>query len=66
MRKFLLLALLSYVIGCNSPEGENTQTNTPPTGATDTSGGARMDTSGLADTLGTGNGTIRTGPDSVR
>ena len=61
MRKILLIALLSYVIGCNSPEGENTQTNTPPTGATDTAGGTRMDTSGFADTLSTG-----TGQDSIR
>ncbi|HEX8333614.1 MAG TPA: hypothetical protein VF622_13420 [Segetibacter sp.] len=68
MRKFLLLAVLSYAIACNSPEsnvsGSDSTLNSPPGFTTDTSGGSRPDTSHVTDTLGTGTG--RTGPENQR
>jgi hypothetical protein len=67
MRKILLIAVFSYAIGCNSPESEVTNTdstlNTPPRAADDTSGGSRFDSTHTADTLGTGVGAGRTGPE---
>ena len=69
MRKVLFLSILFYAIACNSPEnkagGTDSTLNSPPGFTTDTSGGSRMDTSHVTDSLnGTGVGTGRTGPDN--
>ncbi len=70
MRKFLFLAILFYAIACNSSDnnegGSDSILNSPPGFTTDTSAGARMDTSEVTDSLGTGTGTNRTGQDSAR